>query len=136
MVSVIHRNGFGLASLLCGLAPSIELLIAFRVIQGAAGALLVPGSLSLLRVNFEGEEQGRAYGLWAAGTSLMVLAGPFLGGLLGPEIHYSNGVGLYGGRPALDGVMAEREAVRTQKSPPTYHILMLHPVVTKAVDAR
>jgi len=64
---VIGLIGFGLASLLCGLAPSIELLIAFRVIQGAAGALLVPGSLSLLRVNFEGEEQGRAYGLWAAG---------------------------------------------------------------------
>jgi EmrB/QacA subfamily drug resistance transporter len=79
---VIGLVGFGLASLLCGLAPSIELLIAFRVLQGAAGALLVPGSLSLLRVNFEGEDQGRAYGLWAAGTSGMVLAGPFLGGLL------------------------------------------------------
>jgi EmrB/QacA subfamily drug resistance transporter len=79
---VLGLIGFGLASLLCGLAPSIELLIVFRVLQGAAGALLVPGSLSLLRVNFEGEEQGRAYGLWAAGTSLMVLAGPFLGGLM------------------------------------------------------
>jgi EmrB/QacA subfamily drug resistance transporter len=79
---VIGLIGFGAASLLCGLAPSIELLIAFRVLQGAAGALLVPGSLSLLRVNFEGEEQGRAYGLWAAGTSLMVLAGPFLGGVM------------------------------------------------------
>jgi EmrB/QacA subfamily drug resistance transporter len=79
---VIGLAGFGLASLLCGLAPSIELLIAFRVLQGAAGALLVPGSLALLRVNFEGEEQGRAYGLWAAGTSLMTLGGPFLGGLL------------------------------------------------------
>jgi len=79
---VIGLAGFGLASLLCGLAPSIELLIVFRVLQGAAGALLVPGSLSLLRVNFEGEEQGRAYGLWAAGTSLMVVAGPFLGGVM------------------------------------------------------
>lgn len=78
---VIGLAGFGVASLLCGLAPNIEALIAFRVLQGAAGALLVPGSLSLLRVNFEGEEQGRAYGLWAAGTSLLVLAGPFLGGL-------------------------------------------------------
>jgi EmrB/QacA subfamily drug resistance transporter len=79
---VIGLAVFGLASLLCGLAPNIELLIAFRVLQGAGGALLVPGSLSLLRVNFEGEEQGRAYGLWAAGTSLMTLAGPFLGGVL------------------------------------------------------
>ena len=74
--------GFGAASLLCGLAPSIEALIVFRIVQGAAGALLVPGSLALLRVNFEGPEAGRAFGLWAAGTSLTVLAGPFLGGLL------------------------------------------------------
>src|SRR5438128_3813817 len=49
--------GFGVTSLLCGLAPSIELLIAFRVLQGAAGALLVPGSLALITATFEGEEQ-------------------------------------------------------------------------------
>jgi EmrB/QacA subfamily drug resistance transporter len=79
---VLGLAGFGVASLLCGLAPSIELLIVFRVLQGAAGALLVPGSLALLRVNFEGEQQGKAYGTWAAGTSLLTLGGPFLGGVL------------------------------------------------------
>ena len=76
---VLGLAGFGIASLLCGLAPNLELLILFRVLQGAAGALLVPGSLALLRVNFEGDQQGRAYGLWAAGTSLLTLAGPFVG---------------------------------------------------------
>lgn len=85
---IVGLAGFGAASVLCGLAPSIELLIAFRVLQGAAGALLVPGSLALLRVNFTGEQQGRAYGLWAAGTSLTVLAGPFVGGVLVDTISW------------------------------------------------
>ncbi|MGI8564750.1 MAG: MFS transporter [Candidatus Dormibacter sp.] len=74
--------GFGVASLLCGLAPSMETLILARLLQGMAAAFLVPGSLALLRLHFQGEEQGRAYGLWAAGTSLTTLAGPFLGGVL------------------------------------------------------
>ncbi|MHB8507561.1 MAG: MFS transporter [Candidatus Dormibacteria bacterium] len=74
--------GFGGASGLCGLAPNMEILVVARVIQGAFGALLVPGSLSLLRVNFEGEEQGRAFGIWAGASALTTIAGPFLGGVL------------------------------------------------------
>src|SRR6266849_5458504 len=57
---------FGLISALCGLAPNMELLVAFRVLQGAAGALLVPGSLSLISAAFSGEEEGRAIGTWSA----------------------------------------------------------------------
>lgn len=74
--------GFGLTSALCGLAPSMELLILFRVLQGAAGALLVPGSLSILTDAFSGEERGRAIGIWAAASSATTLLGPFVGGLL------------------------------------------------------
>src|SRR6266568_836575 len=47
--------GFGVTSLMCGLAPNFELLILFRLLQGAAGALLVPGSLSIINTNFAGE---------------------------------------------------------------------------------
>lgn len=74
--------GFGAFSALCGLAPNFELLIVFRVLQGAAGALLVPGSLALINTHFEGEERGRAFGVWAAATSGTTLLGPLLGGLL------------------------------------------------------
>lgn len=81
-VFIVGLAGFGAASLLCGLSPSIEALIGFRVLQGVAGALLVPGSLALLRVNFDAGEQGRAYGVWTAGTSLTTLAGPVVGGVL------------------------------------------------------
>ncbi|HUQ17779.1 MAG TPA: MFS transporter, partial [Candidatus Saccharimonadales bacterium] len=57
--------GFGVTSALCGLAPNMETLVLFRVLQGIAGALLVPSSLSLITANFEGEQQGRAFGIWA-----------------------------------------------------------------------
>lgn len=79
---VIGLAGFGLTSVLCGLAPTMELLIAFRVLQGAAGALLVPGSLALLTANFSGEEQGRAFGIWAGASGATTILGPLLGGIL------------------------------------------------------
>src|SRR6266496_3376926 len=80
--------GFGATSLLCGLAPSIELLIAFRILQGAAGALLVPGSLALITASFDGEEQGRAFGLWAGASAATTLIGPFVGGLLVDSVSW------------------------------------------------
>ncbi|HSO94196.1 MAG TPA: MFS transporter, partial [Candidatus Dormibacteraeota bacterium] len=60
--------GFGLTSVLCGLAPSMELLVVFRILQGAAGALLVPGSLALITANFDGEQRGWAFGIWAGAS--------------------------------------------------------------------
>jgi EmrB/QacA subfamily drug resistance transporter len=74
--------GFGFASVACGLAPTMETLIAARVLQGAFGAVLVPGSLSIITAAFTGEQRGRAIGLWAAGTSATSILGPLLGGFL------------------------------------------------------
>jgi EmrB/QacA subfamily drug resistance transporter len=73
---------FGAASAACGLAPTMELLIACRLVQGAAGALLVPGALSIITATFDGEERGRAIGLWAAATAVLTTLGPLVGGLL------------------------------------------------------
>jgi len=80
--------GFGAASVACGLAPSMEVLIAARVIQAAFGAVLVPGSLSIITAAFSGEERGRAIGLWAAGTSATSVIGPLMGGLLVQAISW------------------------------------------------
>jgi EmrB/QacA subfamily drug resistance transporter len=80
--------GFGATSVLCGLAPSMELLVLFRVLQGAAGALLVPGSLALITANFSGEEQGRAFGIWAGASSGTTLFGPVVGGFLVDTISW------------------------------------------------
>jgi len=66
----------------------MELLVVFRVLQGAAGALLVPGSLSLISAAFSGEEEGRAIGTWSAASAATTLLGPFVGGLLVDTISW------------------------------------------------
>ena len=80
--------GFGAASVACGLAPTMEVLILARLVQGAFGALLVPGSLSIITATFSGEERGRAIGLWAAGTSATNVLGPFIGGFLVQSVSW------------------------------------------------
>src|SRR5437762_2493616 len=80
--------GFGATSVLCGLAPNMELLVLFRIFQGAAGALLVPGSLALITANFEGEAQGRAFGVWAGASGATTILGPVVGGFLVDSISW------------------------------------------------
>jgi EmrB/QacA subfamily drug resistance transporter len=79
---VVGTVGFALASALAGAAPDATVLLVARVLQGVAGALVTTGSLSLLRSTFDEQQQGRAIGLWTAGTSAVSLAGPPLGGAL------------------------------------------------------
>ncbi len=78
----IGLAGFGVTSVMCGLAPNLELLAVARVLQGAAGALLVPGALSIITATFDGPARGRAFGLWAAATSATTALGPIVGGIL------------------------------------------------------
>lgn len=73
---------FTLASLGCGLAPSGELLIVARLLQGVGGALLVPGSLALINSTIRSEDRGRAVGTWAGLTGVSSALGPFIGGWL------------------------------------------------------
>ena len=83
----IGLYGFGVASLACALAPTGLILVIARVVQGAAGALLVPSALALIIANFSHEEQGKAIGTWTAWTTAAFLAGPLLGGVL---VDYAN----------------------------------------------
>jgi len=78
----IGLASFGTVSVLCGLAPNLELLTLFRLLQGAAGALLVPGSLAIITQTFEGAQRARAFGIWAAATSALTVLGPIVGGVL------------------------------------------------------
>lgn len=80
--------GFLATSVLCGLAPNMELLILFRILQGATGALVVPGSLAIITATFEGEQQGRAFGLWAGASAATTILGPFVGGVLVNSISW------------------------------------------------
>lgn len=73
---------FAAASLGCGLAPGIDFLVNFRVVQGVGAALMVPGSLALLTASVRAEYRGRAIGIWSACCVLVSALGPLLGGVL------------------------------------------------------
>jgi len=81
-VYTIGLVGFGFTSALCGLAPTLELMVVFRLAQGATGALLIPGSLALITHAFDGAARGRAFGIWAASTSALLVVGPIIGGTM------------------------------------------------------
>ena len=81
-IFAIGTTGFGFASLVCAIAPSVELLIVARGLQGAFGALLVPSSLAIITSVFGPGERAAAIGSWTAGTSAAIAVGPPLGGLL------------------------------------------------------
>jgi EmrB/QacA subfamily drug resistance transporter len=72
--------GFGVASLLCALAPTVELLVVARALQGVAGALLTPASLAIIVAVFPESERGAAIGSWTAWGGIGYLAGPLIGG--------------------------------------------------------
>jgi EmrB/QacA subfamily drug resistance transporter len=79
---IVGLVGFGVTSVLCGIAPNMELLVVGRILQGIAGAMLVPGSLAIITSTFEGPSRARAFGLWAAATSALSTLGPPIGGIL------------------------------------------------------
>jgi DHA2 family multidrug resistance protein len=75
-------TGFTLASLLCGLAPNLFLLVAFRLIQGATGGAMQPLSQAVLLEAFPPHERGKAMGFWGLGIVVAPILGPVLGGWL------------------------------------------------------
>jgi EmrB/QacA subfamily drug resistance transporter len=81
-VFVIGVVWFAAASLLCGLAPSAEALIAARTLQGIGGALLTPGSLAIIEASFRAEDRAPAIGAWSGLGGVTAAIGPFLGGWL------------------------------------------------------
>lgn len=70
------------ASMACGIAPNVSVLIATRVVQGVGAALMIPGSLAMISSHFGPAERGRAIGLWSAFSVLATTLGPAVGGIL------------------------------------------------------
>ena len=73
---------FALASVWCGLAPSVHQLIAARAVQGVGGALLVPGGLAIISATFDEDDRGQAIGAWSGWTAITTALGPVMGGWL------------------------------------------------------
>ena len=92
---VIGTILFAVASLACALAPSLQILLMARAIQGVGAALLLPNSLALLNAAYDGEGRGRAVGIWAAAGAASGAIAPLIGGWLvenigWPAIFYIN----------------------------------------------
>ena len=81
-VFLLGLAGFTAASLLCAVAPSLELLIAFRVLQGIGAAMIAPTSLAIVLDSFPAEQRGAGVGLWGAAAAAAAAIGPTLGGAL------------------------------------------------------
>ena len=81
-VFVIGVGLFTAASLLCAVAPSVELLIGARLLQGVGGALLTPGSLAIIEASFRPGDRARAIGAWSGLGGVATALGPLLGGYL------------------------------------------------------
>jgi EmrB/QacA subfamily drug resistance transporter len=87
---VIGAAGFTLASVLCGLAPSTGALIGARLLQGAAGALMLPQGLGIIRDVFPGDELPKAFGVFGPVMGSAALLGPIVGGgLIGLDLFTS-----------------------------------------------
>jgi EmrB/QacA subfamily drug resistance transporter len=79
---------FAAASVWCGIARSPEELIIARAVQGVGGAMLVPGSLSIISASFEEARRGRAIGTWSGFTGITTAIGPVLGGFLVQHVSW------------------------------------------------
>ncbi len=81
-IFLIGVTWFAVASLLCGFAPTMETLVAARVLQGIGGALLTPGALAILEASFSRADRSMAIGAWSGLGGVGGAVGPFLGGWL------------------------------------------------------
>jgi EmrB/QacA subfamily drug resistance transporter len=75
-------TGFGISSVFCAVAPTVELLVVARALQGVFGAVLTPAALAVIVATFPPDERGRAVGAWTAWGGMGTILGPLIGGQL------------------------------------------------------
>ncbi|WP_246449074.1 MFS transporter [Sphingomonas sabuli] len=87
---IIGTAVFGVASLICAISRSLELLLVGRALQGVGAALLLPNSLALLNSAYSGEARGRAVGIWAASGAIGAAIAPLIGGWLVDNVGWES----------------------------------------------
>ncbi len=129
-VFVSAMLGFGLFSALCGLAPNLQMLVLFRIMQGFCGGPLMPLSQTLLLRIFPKEKHAAAMGLWAMTTLTAPIFGPVLGGLLcdnfgWPSIFWVNVPIALLCAPVLFGILRKHETVTANVRVDTVGLMLL-----------
>jgi EmrB/QacA subfamily drug resistance transporter len=81
-IFVLGAGWFTVASVVCAVAPTVQWLIAARLLQGVAGAMLTPGSLAIIEASFQRKDRPRAIGAWSGLSGVSTALGPLLGGYL------------------------------------------------------
>ena len=89
LIFVVGIAVFTIASLLCGMSTSAEMLIGSRVLQGAGAALMNPATLSIIAATFPPRERGTAIGIWAGTSALALAIGPLVGGLITEHANWN-----------------------------------------------
>src|SRR5688572_26904492 len=82
LVFLLGLGAFTAASVFCGLAPNVQVLIGARAVQGVGAAMLVPGSLAIISALFHPDDRARAVGAWSGLGGIATAIGPFAGGWL------------------------------------------------------
>jgi EmrB/QacA subfamily drug resistance transporter len=88
-IFLVGLASFTAASLACGLAATAGQLIAFRALQGAGAALMMPATLAIISAAFPPRQRGLAFGIWAGVSAMALAIGPLIGGLLTQHIDWS-----------------------------------------------
>ena len=120
-VFVIGTIWFAVASLLCGAAPNVEVLVIARVLQGAGAALFTPGSLAILQASFRATDRAKAVGAWSGFSGVFGAIGPFVGGWLvdGPGWRWAFLINV---PVAVLVVICTRSAVPESRDPHVRHL--------------
>jgi EmrB/QacA subfamily drug resistance transporter len=113
-VFLIGLAGFAATSALCGAAPTLGVLVVARALQGAAGALLVPGSLAMISASFHPDDRAAAIGTWSGLGGIAIAAGPFVGGWLIDAVSWRAAFFVNLPLCALAGWIARRHAPETR----------------------
>ena len=124
---IICVAGFTVASLLCALAQNIEQMVLFRLLQGVAGAALVPLSQSVLLDAYPAEERGSAMAIWGVGVMLGPIMGPTLGAWLTDNYswHWVFLINLPIGVVTVVGLMLFMDETQTAGAP-AFRLVRLH----------